>query len=183
MHLEASVFLALFVLAGILERPFVTASGVGRMAFGTSLLSNLIASPIWFVIVDLAQLAIDARADQLHDNYVSIFVLAFAIQFAVKFLVVRVLARKPINAWCIFFGCGFSLMFIGFIFVSLVAINDLRPRLWIRMAQYVPLVSRLAYIVFLGALSMVAIESLACCLRGGKAAGNADERPRDQRGR
>ncbi|MDV6028776.1 MAG: hypothetical protein F9B45_01415 [Phycisphaera sp. RhM] len=97
MQIEASVYLAIVALASVLERPFVTCSGVEKHALRTSVFSNVIASPTRLVLGSFIELSMSLTSFRMHDNLLAVLLFAFAFQVAAKVLVVGVSARKPIN--------------------------------------------------------------------------------------
>ncbi|MCS7467334.1 hypothetical protein NZK35_11830 [Stieleria sp. ICT_E10.1] len=111
----------------------------------------------------------------MHDRLFAVFLVAFAFQVAAKVLVVRGLARKPINLGCVVAGNGFSLVLIWALSVSLVSFNDQHPHVWVKMVRWVPLFSLLSYAVFIGIAVLIAIESMSAFLGRSRTTADTDE--------
>ncbi|QDV86850.1 hypothetical protein TBK1r_58750 [Stieleria magnilauensis] len=179
MQIEASCYLAIVALASVLERPFVTCSGVEKHALRTSVFSNVIASPTWLVFGSFIELSMSLNSFRMHGNLLAVLLFAFAFQVAAKVLVVRVSARKPINVGCVFAGNGFGLVLIWALYVSLVSFNDQHPHVWVKMVRYVPLFSMLSYAVFFGIAVLIAIESLSAFVGRRRIPDDSDESSRE----
>jgi len=160
-HVFVGTALAIVALTSIIDRPFVTCSGVKSFPLLVSLMANLSAAPAWLAFDTIAQLSMSPYFDRMHNKGLGVIFVTLAFYVAVKFLVIRVSARRPIKAWPILAGSVSGLGLICAVFCFLVWLNDENPRLWLQMLKYVPLAYLLSYLLFAAILAGVVRSSLS----------------------